>query len=318
MKPNITLTASLAGMMLICLTACDKKSSQQNLPATNKPANTSIQSPDPNNANSATHMAQPRIVLDTNSYEFLKVIKYSLPTFSSKPISSNEEEFLSWFSNSWKEQVERIKNEVASIQDIQMRSSLQNTKLAALKSSDLTQYINEATKAWLIYKNRIISEHTNDFAEVAPYSGYSPQDETVNYKFKVPIKDMDLIFYKIKTKHADEIGQIIQRRTEGRVMELAIYNQEFAPGGREHFQERIWPEVENEVRQRTLVFAYSANTKDLYLLDRDDSEVYFKWNNISIPPEDTIVGKLLFEQNKKNKESKAPQPETSNRSEDEE
>jgi hypothetical protein len=94
-------------------------------------------------------------------------------------------------------------------------------------------------------------------------------------------------------------------------MVLATINREFAPGGQEEFQKRIWPEEEEQARRDVLVLAYSQTTKELLLIDRQDHEVYYRWEHIALNREDTVLGRRMAEKRKREEESKHSEGEPS-------
>lgn len=243
--------------------------------------------------------SSPLLILDTDSSDLIKVVDFNPPSFTERPIDSRDEEFLTWFSPTWVGQRKKVSDEVSSIQDAQMKDTLFSTKMNALRSSDLTICIQEAHANWVAYEKKVLAEHMNNLMEVEAYSYYSPQDEMLNSKYKLPLKDMDTIYFKVKDKHLDLIKSRVQVRTQGRTIELAVYNQEFAPGGQQQFQKSIWPEVEEGVRKDVLVLAYSQTTKELLLIDRQDHEIYYKWEHVVLNREDTLLGREIAEKRKR-------------------
>lgn len=245
--------------------------------------------------------------LDTDSADLVKTVDFVPPTFKEGSINSAAEDYLTRFSPVWNSRCKKILDEVSSIQDAQMRTSLLDTKMNRLRSSDLGTCIQEARANWIAYEKKVLTVHANDLMEVESYSDYSPQDEILNSKYKIPVKIMDIIYFKVKEKHLNLIKSRVQIQTQGKIMVLATDNREFTPGGQEHFQESIWPAVEQGVRRDVLVLAYSQPTKELLLIDRQDHEIYFKWEHVALNREDTLLGRKMVEKRKREEESKYPE-----------
>lgn len=250
--------------------------------------------------------------IDILQPELIKVIKFRIPKLYNKDEISklsdydlNEyniaiDNFLRWFAPSYLSTVNSIEKEIETITDAELKNQMRKKISGKI---DFKQNYDEAVINFEKYKNKIIKEYENNFVALGFYISYEAEKEEIwfswgdeedhaSIKLIIPIKSMDNIFYKIKSKHEIYIKNYISHDVTEKEISMKLNNQTWAEGGKSAFENRMWASAEEKTRKLILMLCLNKTTNELVLIDKKDMEIYYKLENKNLLNTEPIIDKI--------------------------